>query len=195
MLTRRATNCTFVNCDIDYFLVDSGEAWACRAINCRAKSFNSHRSYNCEAINCTFERIFHNGGEHNTVVRCVADELRYSSSQFFVATTVLFDSTITTITWGTGDFNAASQYVDANTLVLGTDNSNANFTSLGTITTKGYSTELDNATRAEFGNFQPLAGSMLIGAGAIGNCPYDMDGKTRTTNATIGAYEYVEETP
>ena len=106
---------------------------------------------------------------------------------------MIFGCTITTIDFGAGTNNAASAYIDANTLVLGTDNTLAKFTSLGTVEAIGYSAALNDTPAADFGNFRPQAGSVLIGAGvAVSGITDDIEGNLRPDPPTIGAYEYVE---
>ncbi len=78
--------------------------------------------------------------------------------------------------------------------MLGTDNTLAKFASLGTVEIIGYSAALNDTPAADFGDFRPQAGSVLIGAGvAVQDITEDLDGNERQDPPTIGAYEYTEE--
>jgi hypothetical protein len=119
--------------------------------------------------------------------------LRYNQSGYDITNCVIFGCDIDTIDFGAGTNNAASAYIDANTLVLGTDNTLAKFASLGTVEAIGYSETLNNTPAEDFGDFRPQAGSVLIGAGvAVSGITDDIEGNLRPDPPTIGAYEYVE---
>jgi hypothetical protein len=120
--------------------------------------------------------------------------LSYNQAGNDITNCVIFDCDIDTIGFGDGTNNAASAYIDANTLVLGIDNTLAKFASLGTVETIGYSETLNNTPAEDFGDFRPMVGSVLIGAGvAVSGITDDIEGNLRPDPPTIGAYEYVEE--
>ncbi|MFA6930009.1 MAG: right-handed parallel beta-helix repeat-containing protein [Lentisphaeria bacterium] len=206
-----ATNCTFTNCtsicnsNIEYSNIVYGPATNCTFTNCSSSSSISNTSKNSicrSATNCTFTNCSSAGGNNASLVssliiinctfaRCVALNLLSGGAG---TNCVVWNNTITIVSFGTGTNNAAPAYIDANTLVLGTDNTLAKFTSIGTITTIGYSTDLNSKSAADFGNFRPIAGSVLIGAGvAVSGITEDIEGNLRPDPPTIGAYEYVEE--
>jgi len=123
------------------------------------------------------------------VIRCKANYLSYLDN---VTNSVIFNCDITNIAFGSGTNNATSNYVNAQAIVLGTNNSLAKFASLGSVGTIGYSESLNNLPAASFGNFRPQAGSVLIGAGVkIAGIDKDLDGNLRADPPCIGAYEYV----
>ncbi|NLE55605.1 MAG: hypothetical protein GX617_11750, partial [Lentisphaerae bacterium] len=62
------------------------------------------------------------------------------------------------------------------------------------VSTLGYSIALRDTPAADFGNFTPLTGSALIGAGvAVHGITTDITGATRSDPPTIGAYEGVND--
>jgi hypothetical protein len=123
----------------------------------------------------------------------MADRLRDTQSGY-ITNCVIFGCDIDTIDFGAGTNNAASAYIDANTLVLGTDNTLAKFASLGTVAAIGYSAALNDTPAADYGDFRPQTGSVLIGAGvAVAGITTDITGATRSDPPTIGAYEGVND--
>lgn len=201
-----ATNCTFTNCSssssyINYSYIVGTTATNCTFTNCGCSSSSSYivgtTATNCTFTNCTstgssvYSGIVGTTATNCTISRCVASRLTGTTSGYKVTNSVIWNSTITELAFGAGTNNAATAYIDANTLVLGTDNTLANFVSIGTVETIGYSASLNSTPAEDFGDFRPLVGSILIGAGiAVDGVTTDITGATRANPPTIGAYEY-----
>ena len=107
---------------------------------------------------------------------------------------VIFGCTITTIDFGAGTNNAASAYIDD--MVLGTET--IRWLNLPVLGYGGGYASLNDTPAADFGDFRPQAGSVLIGAGvAVSGITDDIEGNLRPDPPTIGAYGGVaiDETP
>ena len=202
VVTGGATDCVITNCTAIYIV--TGGATDCVITNCKVSGGNDYNNYivyngatNCVITNCTTSGGIVYGGvtAYCTFIRCKAPYLqRNFNNPYAVTNCVIFNCDITMIDFGGGTNNAASAYINAETLVLGMGNTLANFTSLGTVTTKGYSAGLNDTPLADFGDFRPQTGSVLIGAGvAVAGITTDITGATRSDPPTIGAYEGVND--
>ena len=174
----------------------------CSFVNCQgssilnlyyAKSANLLKATNCEFINCsgrlTSAEQSYGGIDYSLMQFCSVIRCNFTKCSENAVSSLVWGG-VTTAPWRVTNKCATQVYLNEDSLVLGNDNSMSKFGDPGEITTVGYSASLKGLTRTDFGNFRPITGSLLIGAGAgVYGVTTDITGATRSNPPTIGAYE------
>ena len=176
------------NCEIFDTGSTGATATACKFINCKAIGPKGYVfiAAICEtAVNCLFE----NCTAITTLARTYATYCTAIRCNKPIAPTVKNCAAWgTSIVGGAKTTCAQSVYIDAGTVVLGTDNVLAEFTSLGNITATGAITPAPDAT--DWGNYAIGATSVLKAAGTHDETiTTDITGAARANPPSIGCYE------
>jgi len=178
------TGCTMSNCEIANV---EATATACKFINCKIIGGGVLFVYALctTAVNCLFE----NCTAITTLVRYSATYCTAIRCNKPIAPTVKNCAAWRTSAVGTNRTTCAqSVYIDEATVVLGDDNTLAEFTSLGNITAEGAITPSPEA--GDWGDYSIGATSVLKGTGTLDETiTTDITGAVRSNPPSIGCYE------